>query len=118
MDIICTREHLKSAHGTLTVGDHALLDYLHSELYGVHPGQVIVDPTVRGLVESFGQKVTYSKLNVGAKTEAQSSLQGTAGGGGGGQAQSDKLQRKARLDRQAAAKQRKKLLADAAANEG
>jgi len=102
--IIRTREHLKSAHGTLTTGDEALLDYIQTELYGVHPGQHVVDPKIKGLLESFGQKVLYSKLAAGAKADA-----GVANPGGKPDAKSAKQQRKDRLEREAAAKARKAL---------
>jgi len=105
--IIRTREHLKSAHGALTVGDEALLDYIQTELYGVHPGQHVVDPKIKGLLEAFGQKVLYSKLAAGAKADA---------GAGKTERTTDssknaKQQRKDRLAREAAAKARKALLA-------
>ena len=103
--IIRTREHLKSAHGALTVGDEALLDYIQTELYGVHPGQHVVDPKIKGLLEAFGQKVLYSKLAAGAKADAG------AVPGGKLEAKTAKQQRKDRLAREAAAKARKALLA-------
>lgn len=98
--IIVTRVYLKSAHGGLTVGDQALLDYLHTELYGVHPGQHVVDPAIQKLIDAFGAKVVYSKLNAGAKVDAQANAKIA-------QQPSAKQQRKDRLARENAAKAKK-----------
>ena len=54
--IIRTRAHLKETHGGLTVGDNALLDFVDTELYGVHQGQQIFDPKIQALIEQFGGK--------------------------------------------------------------
>ena len=34
----------------------------------MHPNQVVLDPIIQKLVDTFGAKVVYSKLQAGAKT--------------------------------------------------
>ena len=79
------------------------MDYIHSELYGVHSGQSVLDPKIQMLLEVFGQKVSYSKLQAGAKADVASSSAVAP-------VKSAKQQRKDRIAREAAAKAKKAAL--------
>ena len=97
LEVVRTRAHLKSKSGGLTVTDHAMLDYVQTQMYGLTPDMNILDPSIRAHIENFQKKVNFAKLNAGAKAALSKPAPGSP-------KVADRKQRKERLKREAAAK--------------